>query len=60
MEKDIPKGGKILLMDDEELAAFKDTLKRRVLEDMDVDDGGLPYEAETLESLLDEERRLRR
>ena len=40
------------LMDDEELAAFKETLKRRVLADPAYDDGELPYRSETLESLL--------
>ena len=48
------------LMDDEEREAFKETLKRRVLEDMGVDDGELPYAAETLESLLEEEHSTRR
>ena len=40
------------LMDDEELAAFKETLKRRVLADPAYEDGELPYGSETLESLL--------
>ena len=48
------------LMDEDEREAFKETLKRRVLEDMGVDDGELPYAAETLESLLEEEHSTRR
>ena len=44
------------LMDDDELAAFKTTLKQRVMEDMHYDDGELPYDDETLVSLLDEGR----
>lgn len=43
------------LMDDEELAAFKETLKRRILADPAYEDGELPFAEETLKSLLNDE-----
>ena len=40
------------LMDEDELAAFKDALKQRMLESVTRGDGELPYDAEALESLV--------
>lgn len=48
------------MMDDDEREAFKEALKRRALEDAGYSDGELPFAGETLESLLDDEKRLRR
>ena len=43
------------LMDEEERAIFKETLKRRVLEEsMPTNDGELPYDVTTMESLLND------
>jgi hypothetical protein len=43
------------LMDDDEREAFKETLKRRVLDDMTSGDGELLADAATLESLLSDQ-----
>ena len=44
-------------MDDDEREAFKEVLKQRVLADVGgPDDGELPYDAEALETLLNEQR----
>ncbi|MBN1967625.1 MAG: hypothetical protein JW910_23415 [Anaerolineae bacterium] len=41
------------LMDEDELAAFKEALKQRVLADVGgPDDGELPYDTQTLEALM--------
>ena len=48
------------LMDEDERAAFKDGLKRQLMNDMRYDDGEQPYSGETLETLMDEERQQRR
>lgn len=44
------------LMDDDERAAFKETLKKRTLDNMGYDDGELPYSSDTLASLLGDEQ----
>ena len=44
------------LMDEDERAAFKSTLKQRLLDSADYADGELPYSGETLAALLNEER----
>ncbi len=45
------------IMDEDERAAFKETLKRRVLEDIGrADEGELPASEQTLAALLDEEQ----
>lgn len=46
------------MMDEDERRAFKETLKRQMLNNLS--DGELNYDAESLESLMDEEKRLRR
>jgi hypothetical protein len=43
------------LMDEDEREAFKETLKRRVLDDMTSGDGELLADAATLESLLSDQ-----
>ena len=48
------------MLDDQEREAFKEALKRRVLEDADYADGELPYSSETIESLLLDENDKRR
>jgi hypothetical protein len=40
------------LLDEDELAAFKAVLKERMLESITRSDGELPYDAETLETLV--------
>ncbi len=49
------------LMDEDERAAFKESLKRRVLDDIGrTDDGELPADDATLAALLDEEQAQKR
>ena len=45
----------VSLMDEDELAAFKATLRQQILDHAGYADGELPYGSDTLESLMDEE-----